>query len=358
VVSIYNNAPGCDSPPEIASTCGIILPCLPFGNYYLRSQSDVDEFFNDYPDCFDLKGWVDIGGDNITNLSSLYGISSIENLTIRGNPSLHDLEGLGSLNSISGNFTLGYWTGSNAIQSLSGLEGLTSIGETFQLIYNYNLVNFTGLDNLQSVGDLYIYSNDSLQSLSGLENLATIHDNLEIKGTTKLNDISQLSNVTLVGDRIYFKNNEALSSLTGLENIESDSVDILVITDNPELAYCDVISICNIIADTNCYVIISDNATGCNTPEEVEYECTIGIPEEMIWEGVILYPNPVGNTIYISTEYRASVEEVTIYNLLGQRIICKRGELDRIDVSSLSRGLYIIELTTGKSRIRVKAIIE
>ena len=48
-INIYNNAPGCDNPAEIASACGINLPCLPYGNYYLITQADVDSVQVKYP---------------------------------------------------------------------------------------------------------------------------------------------------------------------------------------------------------------------------------------------------------------------------------------------------------------------
>ena len=359
-VNIYDNAPGCDSPPEIASACGFTLSCLPYGNYYIQSQADVDEFFIVYPDCFELNGNANISGENITDLSGLNGITSIEkNLSVNGNFSLIDFEGLSSLNSIGGGFYLGHYVGGNPlIQSFSGLEGLTRIGGTFQILYNYVLIDFSGLNNLQSVGDIYILNNESLESLTGLENLDSINGNFSIKGTNILDDISQLSNLTYVDGTIYISYNEALSSLSGLENIESDSIDHLFITNNTVLAHCDVISVCNYLSDTNNYVLISDNAPGCNSQEEVEFACTLEIPEEKIWEGVILYPNPATNTIFISSELSTSIEEINIYNLLGQKVLYKSGETSKIDVSSLSKGLYIIELVTNKLKIRVKTIVK
>lgn len=358
VVSIYNNAPGCDSPPEIASACGITLPCLPFGNYYLLSQTDVDEFFFNYPDCIDLNGYVKIRGESITELSGLNGITSIENLSVEGNDFLINFEGLGSLNAIGGSFYLGNWTGSNAIQSLSGLEGLANIGETFQIIHNYDLIDFTGLESLQSVGNLYILNNESLESLSGLEILDSINGRLEIKGTSVLNDISHLSNLTYVDGTISIRYNESLSSLSGLENIDSEFIDHLFISDNPLLTHCDVISVCNYLADSNSIVHIADNAPGCNSAEEVEYACTVTISEEIIWEGMILYPNPATNTIFINSKLSTSIEEISIYNLLGQRVSYNKGETSQIDVSSLAKGLYITELISEKLKIRVKVIVE
>jgi hypothetical protein len=55
-VNIHNNAPGCYNPPEVAAGCGITVNCLPYGNYYFNSQTEIDNFSSNYPDCHDLNG--------------------------------------------------------------------------------------------------------------------------------------------------------------------------------------------------------------------------------------------------------------------------------------------------------------
>ena len=57
-VTIYRNAQGCNSPPEIAESCGVQLPCLPYGDYNLYFQDDIDNFSSNYPGCFELEGDV------------------------------------------------------------------------------------------------------------------------------------------------------------------------------------------------------------------------------------------------------------------------------------------------------------
>lgn len=120
-VNIYNNATGCSSIIDVATTCGG-LPCLPYGNYYFHSQADIDNFQAAFPNCTELQGNVTIQGNNITNLN--------------------------------------------------GLSVLTSIGGYLYINENNTLTRLTGLDNLTSIGGyLYIYENNTLTSLTGLENL-------------------------------------------------------------------------------------------------------------------------------------------------------------------------------------------
>ena len=56
LIDIYNNKTGCNTAPEIADSCNINLSCLPYGNYYLLSQSDVDNFRENYSNCHKLQG--------------------------------------------------------------------------------------------------------------------------------------------------------------------------------------------------------------------------------------------------------------------------------------------------------------
>lgn len=116
------------------------------------SQSLIDYFPTNYPDCVYIGGDVTISGNNITNLDSLSQVYKIEgNLVIDNNPTLESITGLGNLEEICGDF----------------------------LIYSNNIEDFSGLANLKTIdGDLKIAGNTSLLSLSGLDSIApgSIHD--------------------------------------------------------------------------------------------------------------------------------------------------------------------------------------
>ncbi len=151
-VNIYNNANGCNSPSEIAGSCGFTIPCLPFGNYYLLSQQDVSSFQANYPGCTQLEGDVEIRGNDIFSLN-----------------------GLSEITSVGGTFRI---FSNDSLQSLNGLENLTSIGADLEIRQNGNLSNLTGLENITSIGwRLYIGYNDQLTNISGIENINpnTIH---------------------------------------------------------------------------------------------------------------------------------------------------------------------------------------
>jgi hypothetical protein len=67
------------------------------------------------------------------------------------------------------------------------------------------------------------------------------------------------------------------------------------------------------------------------------------LTDELI-PAVNLYPNPTGDLLTFSGE---KVTEVSINNMLGQTIYHQKPGEQKIDVSSFSRGIYIIQLTTA-----------
>jgi len=232
VVSIYNNASGCNNPAEIASACGFIIPCLPFGNYYFFSQADVDNFQSNFPGCTDLEGDVTISGDSITNLNGLSVLTGIGGgLSITDNDTLNNLTGLDNLSSIGGYLHIGGGNSGNTnLTSLTGLEGLTSIGGYLHIgggngAGDTNLTSLTGLEGLTSIGgDLHIgglFSGTKLTTLTGLDNVTSIGGDLIISINYALTSLAGLNNLTTIDGNIFIASNIGLTSLTGLENITS-----------------------------------------------------------------------------------------------------------------------------------------
>ena len=261
-VDIYNNAPGCNNPGEIAETCGFQLPCLPFGNYYFTSQAEVDNFQTNYPDCFDLYGDIIIWeNDNsaITNLSGLSGINSVGgNLEIMGNEVLENLTGMKNLQTLGGELTIGdVWYDVNpSLTSLTGLGGLNSIGGDLQIHGNDALsvcdikviCDYLAVPN----GNIYIGSNaPGCDSPEEVEEACESHclpegiiftsqaqiDSFQVNypscseidgdvkiGTEEITDITNvdgLNVLTSIGGNLTVIGYETLANIDGLNNLYS-----------------------------------------------------------------------------------------------------------------------------------------
>jgi len=69
-----------------------------------------------------------------------------------------------------------------------------------------------------------------------------------------------------------------------------------------------------------------------------------------------VYPNPSSDVLNIELDDNAVLENVTIYNNLGQKI--KSVKTTIVDVSNLANGLYFIEVTTNIGKADQKIIIK
>lgn len=68
------------------------------------------------------------------------------------------------------------------------------------------------------------------------------------------------------------------------------------------------------------------------------------------------YPNPVKDVLTFSNVERFT--GISIYNLLGQKVLSQDGTVNQIDLSSLNSGAYIVKLTDGISVKSLKIIKE
>ncbi len=330
--------------------------CLPEGIVF-TAQLQIDNFQTNYPNCTVIEGDVEINGGDITNLDGLSVLTAIEGeLEIGYTGSLINLSGLDNVTSIGETLRI-YMN--NGLTSLTGLDNLTSIGENLRITNNTVLTNLSALNNLTSVTEnLRIYMNDALISLSGLDNVTFVGDNLRITNNTILNSLSALNSLTSIGGELAVDNNDSLTSLTGLENIEAATITELSIRNNFSLSTCEVKSVCDYIAIPNGDITIYGNATGCSSKEEVEIACdNAGVSDINFKHSITIYPNPAKKEIFISAKNGIIINEVNIYNQIGQKVLHENQIISLIDVSMLEQGLYIIELVSNEIKIKEKLII-
>ncbi len=228
-------------------------------------------------------------------------------------------------------------------------------------IQGNDIINLNGLNVLTDIGgDLYIDDNEVLISLTGLEGLNYIGGNLTIGsypgGNPVLQSLSSLADLTLIGGNIYIYANSALTSLSGLENINNASIENLTIKYNSLLSTCHVQSICDYLASPNTNIEIHDNASGCNSPEEVEDAC-IGVSiEELINENSFtISPNPLESTAIVQYSlHQNSLVSLKIFDLSGRLVVSlvneyqQQGE-QKIEFNStgLPAGIYFCTLFTN-----------
>jgi hypothetical protein len=302
--------------------------CLPEGITF-QTQTQIDSFQINYPDCTEIEGDVTIYGSQITNLN-----------------------GLNVLTSIGGRVQIGKsYFGGSVLSNLTGLEGLTSIG-----------------------GDLVIHCNDALTSLTGLDNVTSIEGSVQIgnylyTGNTALTSLTGLEGLTSIGGDLMIGGwrggNPALTSLTGLDNIDAASIDDLRIVGNMSLSTCEVQSVCDYLANPSGTTSIYDNAPGCNSQEEVEEACWVSVEEIRFEEKFTISPNPLESSTLIQyTLHHKSPVTLKILDLSGQEIATLINEFQQqgehkvvFKGNGLRPGIYFCVLKTSE-RMQTKKIIK
>jgi len=411
-VNIYNNGPGCNSPPEIANNCGFTMPCLPYGNYYFFTQDDIDEFLTNYPGCAQLEGDATITGSNINNLNGLLVLTNIGgDLSIHDNPQLTILEGLNNINYIGGSLIIesndnlttlsglenlvyiggdlmmGHWfilygwgtyiNGNEKLTSLSALSNIYTIFGNVSIARNDMLVSLAGLNLSYIQGSFDIGGNDALANLNGLQNLSSIGGDLIIGragfyyclGNSNLQSISGLDGLTTIDGILRVAGNDFLTSLAGLDNIEANSIQELDISWNGTLSICAVQSVCDYLAAPGAIIAIDNNAPGCNSQQEVEEACdSITSDGEVYWEdGFTISPNPCSYHLQI----KLTIEDIRLticdlFDVSGRRIrrlvneemMTGTYEMD-VDLSDLPAGIYFCTLKTNPpAGIQTRKIIK
>ena len=75
-----------------------------------------------------------------------------------------------------------------------------------------------------------------------------------------------------------------------------------------------------------------------------------GINQTINTKDVMVYPNPVSNTLYIMNQKAVNVE---VYNLTGE-IVAKYSNQNVINVSGFAQGTYLVKVTTDSKVITEK----
>ncbi len=98
------------------------------------------------------------------------------------------------------------------------------------------------------------------------------------------------------------------------------------------------------------------NQSSCSF--ELTVETVLGTEETLLKNAITVYPNPANNYIKINYPLTVKINRTAIYDVNGKEIIS--GESDKntiIDVSSLSSGLYFIQIEI-RNTILIKRFVK
>ncbi|MCH8535793.1 MAG: T9SS type A sorting domain-containing protein [Flavobacteriaceae bacterium] len=293
----------------------------------------------------------------LTTVNNL-GTFDVNYLEIRGNNSLTDLSFLSNANFVPGEYFA------------FGFNGNTTEFRApyLQITNNHSLTSLNDLTIPSEVYSLFIAGN-SLEDLSALSTIESIAYGLYLYNIEEIEDVDFLSNLTsfTVGE-MYIHNNQNVENLDGLNNVigNLDHASYIEISENPNLATCENSFICalvdefeeaggggdflledeNVIVQSSSILYIYDNATGCDSVEEIEIACETFSTEIFLTSDVSIYPNPFTNQLNIQLPAFVGNAKVSLVDINGkvlfQQDMNEIGQITGLD--QLAKGLYFVQI--------------
>jgi len=301
-LTLENNGSSCNNTQTIIELCG---HCEEH-HIRLNSQAEVDSYRSRYPSCTEI-GELDIDGEDITNLDSLYYLQSVDihNLSIK-NTSLTNLEGISHI----------------------------EVDVDYVEIINNPLLESIDLPNLSVRDDINIIDNISLLDLDGI-GYAGSAQFLIISGNSSLMNLDGLGRLGNVMD-LVIANNESLVDISGIRGMLADRIDLTVtIQDNGSLSDCCILEEYFEFEHPHEEIRfeISGNGVGCENLEAITNSCV----------------NITCGTIALSLNTQAQVDSFPINypNCISFNTLRIEGE----DITSLD-SLYRIEDVYGDFTLR------
>jgi endonuclease I len=82
--------------------------------------------------------------------------------------------------------------------------------------------------------------------------------------------------------------------------------------------------------------------------------------EEFIAENISVYPNPTSEIIWVEDNTSFSVNNYSIYDISGRRILFNtfNASEKKVDVSNLNSGVYLLELVSSERKITKKIVVQ
>ena len=102
----------------------------------------------------------------------------------------------------------------------------------------------------------------------------------------------------------------------------------------------------------NFYCEISN---GCGTIQSQEIELVIGIESYSINDKIKIYPNPTSHQLIIESE-ELLFKKIDIINVTGKTIKSIKQNINIINVTDLSNGIYFIKVFTEEKTITKKFV--
>ena len=106
------------------------------------------------------------------------------------------------------------------------------------------------------------------------------------------------------------------------------------------------------------YTLTAIDSAGCSISKKIKISEDLSAPENM-FKHFTIYPNPANNEVWLKSDYLFQYD-VSIINTMGQVLLKKstHDKLTRLDVSSLSPGMYLLRFKSDVDHHERKLLIQ
>ena len=324
------------------------------------------------PDPNFEQALIDLGYDTAPIDGSVLtaNISSVTSLDV-SNKNIADLTGIEDFTAL-----IQLYCFDNQLTSLD----VSANSSLFILSCNFNQLTSLDVSNNTALTELYCYTNQLTSVDVSLNTALTQLDfgnnnltNLDVSNNNALTilycDVNQLTSLDVSNNTALTELYSGNNNLTSLDISANPALTILNCITN-QLTSLDVrngnntnFSTFNSRFNPNLTCIYVDDASystanwtnidPASTFVNNEAECALSMGDNVFELDMTIYPNPTANYLFI--EGNVNPVSISIYNLLGAEVIVK-SNTNKIDVSELSNGVYIIKISDGVSQIDRKFI--
>ncbi len=203
-------------------------PIVHLGDLTILTEDEISEFEEKgYEIIYGTLKIGELGNPNF-EIRNLAGFNSLK--YVSGGLSILELKELTDIHGLENLESVGYLSvfSNDKLNNVDGFESLRTVGGNLSITRNHSLVDVSGFRNLQVVHwALIIQDNDQLDNLVGFEGLTEV-DGLSISDNDILPNLNDLENLTDLGNGLKIIGNDMLSDISGLRNVSSFDGDLLI----------------------------------------------------------------------------------------------------------------------------------
>ena len=152
---------------------------------------------------------------------------------------------------------------------------------------------------------------------------------------------------------ILLGDNASLTNLSGLENLFENRIQFVTLSRNESLNACAITSVCEHLIQ-NGAAYIYENASGCNSNEEVRNACLVDV-QNPTFQNIQIFPNP-NSGLFTITGLEGTIYTCTVFNLNGQIMSQWDNHQSVPDLTHLEQGIYVLKLQSGLSTASSKFV--